>query len=761
MSGEQTVQIETAKGKSGSALRQVIENSRLSITPRQSYNPMVSESLAWAGDARKLNQDFETLGRDILALDQRLTLSETVSKLTTPQFEDLKGRFDTFKQTEIGTDTTDREGRQKKLDNMIGEMKKINEKVNQRFDNERKQQEERRKEQQKRKKEIEGDQELIGNIGTTFDNLQETYSGKLDPAQNERINQLRNAFREVTEGTRPLTVTERVSATTLYTTDSEAWRALFDRHAKAATRLDDQDLTPPPKVRETEGSDIQLARGQIDSARKAIGATLGKRPITEDMVNDADDRIEKLAVLVKQVAGQIETERQEQEGFTKRRTELLKLLKTDPYADPPEATKEQCQPLDLARQLISDTLKPDLLSQPILTQAEQTLDELKQKVVALVKTISDERQAQNQRNERGREILGLLKSEPYTIPHVAKEQQTEVEALGRHRQTIETTLRDEPFAVDAISIAEQALRSLGDGVTRLKDDIAEAKAASERPEILRRKRGDIDFQTFGPLLKDDPQFKASRDYLGKLFANKGPATLTAEQFKEADGHITTVEQRIAERISGFLGQKEGFQQWLKSFDYLNDEIIQVSRTDKEPAKDFSARLLALRLTAQQALDLDIAKFDDAKVDQALAALNDLAIEIQTRLHPPTSGTVTTFDWKDPATWTKKSLRFDGTGTADYVDGLSGADTGMIDRIRACDVGDRHSAAKIYTGKPMHQHADGGSGGISFAYGHLGGNDVEPVIYDYASKRQGNTYEWRHGGDSNGPSALPGGIKARV
>ena len=56
----------------------------------------------------------------------------------------------------------------------------------------------------------------------------------------------------------------------------------------------------------------------------------------------------------------------------------------------------------------------------------------------------------------------------------------------------------------------------------------------------------------------------------------------------------------------------------------------------------------------------------------------------------------------------------------------------------------------------------GTGGISLAYNHLGGQCVQPVIYDYATHRVDDKYDWELGGGRKNPSSapLPSWIKVR-
>lgn len=68
-----------------------------------------------------------------------------------------------------------------------------------------------------------------------------------------------------------------------------------------------------------------------------------------------------------------------------------------------------------------------------------------------------------------------------------------------------------------------------------------------------------------------------------------------------------------------------------------------------------------------------------------------------------------------------------------------------------------------TGRAYHCHMiNNGSGGISFGYNHLGGRRVQPVIYDYATHRIDNKYDWAICKRKKSPSSapLPGWIAAR-
>lgn len=750
-----TGEVQDKTEEPGSALRKLILKSRLNIERVQSYSPLHSEYLGYSANARKLLQDFETLKEKFLDLEQKLDqASPTVRRKSEGQTNNARDLLERLTNTDVGTSNEDRQARQKKVDALIDQIDDVIRKIGERTKVENELIETEQKREQARQEQIEQDRTLIESIGTGFDTLQNTYGDKLEKARSERINGLRKAFGEVAQGTRPLSEPERISAIALRDTDGPAWTRLYDSHAGLVGRLDDEDTKPPSGALEQE-------RSGIEGQREEVTRLLAKHPVLEKDVQTATQLIGQI---VSAVQLSIEAARRRQEEARKRSeraAEILKLLQTSDYATPEGASEPERQTLGKDRETITRALAETEPSAEQMTLAEKTLQSLGEAVTDMQQAIVERQRQAQARSQRAKEILGLLTTGAYAVPEGIGEQQSQ--ELGTLHETITGALKQDPPGVETLDLAEQTLKALSTGVEQARKEAGEAALAEQRPKLVLQRLKQIDFKTFGPLLKGDPEFKAGLDFLKPMFGAKAPATLTETQFGEAETHLAAIEKRIAERQGDFESQKQSFEQWLRSFRYLDGQIVEVSRKDNEQAKQFTVSCLELRLLVQQRLQLPITEFDDKvvkDVDQALSDLNALAMSIADAITPPSGGT-TTFDWQDATTWTVKPIRYMGAGTKDYVEGLSGADPGMIDRISQADVGDRHSAAKICTGKPMHQHTDSGSGGISFAYGHLGGTEVEPVIYDYADKRQGNTYEWRHGGDSNGPSGLPGSVKARA
>ena len=752
---ETTGEVPDKTEETGSALRKLILKSRLNVERVQSYNLLHSEYLGYSANAKKLLQDFETLKEKFLDLDQKLKqASPTVRKQSEGQTNNARGLLERLTETDVGTSTEDRQARQKKVDNLIDQIDDVIRKIGERTKVENELIEKQQKQEQARQEQIEQDRKLIESIGIGFDTLQNTYGDKLEKARSERINGLRKAFGEVGKGTRLLSAPERTSATGLRDTDGPAWTKVYDSHAELVGRLDDEDTKLPAGASEQE-------RSGIEGQRKEITKLLDKRPVLEKDVETATQQIGQLVSAV-QLSAEAALRRQEEARKRgERAAEILKLLQTSDYAIPEGASEPERQTLGKDRETISQAFAETEPSAEQMTLAEKTLQSLGETVTETQQAIVERQRQALARSQRAKEILGLLTTGAYAVPEGIGEKQSQ--ELGKLHETITEALKQDPPGVEALDLAEQTLKTLGTGVEQAQKEAGETVLAKQRPKIVVQRLKKIDFNTFRPLLKDDPEFKAGLEFLKPMFGTKAPPTLTETQFSEAETHLAAIEKRITERQGDFESQKQSFEQWLRSFRYLDEQIVEVSRKDNEQAKKFTTRCLELRLLVQQRLQLPITEFDDKvvkEVDQALSDLNALAMSIADAITPPSGGT-TTFDWQDATTWTVKPIRYQGAGTEGYVEGLDGADPGMIDRISKADVGDRHSAAKICTGKPMHQHTDSGSGGISFAYGHLGGTEVEPVIYDYANKRQGNTYEWRHGGDSNGPSGLPGSVKARV
>ena len=92
----------------------------------------------------------------------------------------------------------------------------------------------------------------------------------------------------------------------------------------------------------------------------------------------------------------------------------------------------------------------------------------------------------------------------------------------------------------------------------------------------------------------------------------------------------------------------------------------------------------------------------------------------------------------------------------YQNGISEGDCSLTESqlsgLRQGTLRSRHGKNHLPTkANPGHQHANSGSGGISFFYK----DDGTPVIYDYATSRggnKGNTYYWKNGSKSGGPSS---------
>ncbi len=751
---EQTVGKKEQPQEQGSELRRLILKSKLTVTPRESYSPFTSEKLMYASNARTLLSDFETLKGKFLELDDKLqSVSETVRSQSVKQANNAKLLFEHLTRDDVGTEDEERKARQDKLNKLSLEVDSLIKKIDDRVKQEEETEKARVKEEDRRQGLIKSDRELVEKIGTSFDDLKATCGNKIEPKTSKLIDELRLAFAAVTTGTRPLTDPERKDAKALHETGGQQIKDLDTRHAKLVERMTDEDLQIPAGALDTE-------QGSLGGKRDEVDTLLNRRPLLSGNLDTATSKIDTLALAVKSCVSAVAERKRLADLRAERGRAITVLLSTEAYAIPGGADEKETVTLGSHHKVITDALAGEAPTIDGLKLAEKTLVTLGETVAKAKLSIAERMRNTEARSKRGREILDLLKTDGYTIPQGANETQTG--ALGKDRKTIAEALKTEPPGTDALALAEKTLLDLAKAVAQAKHDISEATEAPKRPKALKERFSKIDLDTFGPLLKKDLEFKLGRKFVEAMLGGD-PATLTEAEFNEASSHLDKMERRIEDRTGDYEGQQQGARKWLASFTYLDGEINKVNATDKGAARGFATRRLQLKLEVEERLKLDILAFTATiayEVENKLNDMNALAIEVQDKLHPPT-GPVTAFDWQDPRTWQVQKIRYVGGGTEGYVGGLSGADPGLITRISKADVGDRHSAAKICTGKPMHQHTDAGSGGISFGYSHMGGIKVEPVIYDFANRRNGNTYQWAYDAPSSGPSGLPGSVKAKV
>jgi hypothetical protein len=114
------------------------------------------------------------------------------------------------------------------------------------------------------------------------------------------------------------------------------------------------------------------------------------------------------------------------------------------------------------------------------------------------------------------------------------------------------------------------------------------------------------------------------------------------------------------------------------------------------------------------------------------------------------------------TWTMQAASWDNRIKRSQLE-ITGADTLKLNAIDTGRLGNRGNTSPA-AGVGYHCHmCDDGGGGISFAYNHLGGNRVQPVIYDWSTSRPTkNDYVWRiKGNTTNTATPVPAWVKANV
>lgn len=78
------------------------------------------------------------------------------------------------------------------------------------------------------------------------------------------------------------------------------------------------------------------------------------------------------------------------------------------------------------------------------------------------------------------------------------------------------------------------------------------------------------------------------------------------------------------------------------------------------------------------------------------------------------------------------------------------DAGLFTKLKKGELTDRHLTGVEYN-RPLHEHIGGGNDGISFYYYASKAGKVHPIVYDVSNGREGNTYRWKKGTSSSGPS----------
>lgn len=117
-----------------------------------------------------------------------------------------------------------------------------------------------------------------------------------------------------------------------------------------------------------------------------------------------------------------------------------------------------------------------------------------------------------------------------------------------------------------------------------------------------------------------------------------------------------------------------------------------------------------------------------------------------------------FKFNDNSTWVMQALVADKIPLVGVLI-ANNSDQAKVDAIVSGTLGE----GTCQTGMPYHCHMIyDGSGGISFAYNHLGGRRVQPVIYDYSTHRINDKYDWEISRRKKSPAAasLPGWIATR-
>lgn len=191
-----------------------------------------------------------------------------------------------------------------------------------------------------------------------------------------------------------------------------------------------------------------------------------------------------------------------------------------------------------------------------------------------------------------------------------------------------------------------------------------------------------------------------------------------QRFKDAQRILTN---KVIDRLNGT---------WRDNFKVASSDLRDMLRSEDAFVKsDVVARLRTQRIIVEG-------------LEEAVAAEEEKAAKAErARFADADRLSYAGFNRADSSTWDIARIQ-----TARGVD-LSQvnrfpADQTLLDRIAAGDLSDRSTAS---TASLNHCHMIGGTGGIAFTYNHLGGNRVQPVIYDYATNRKGKTgnkYVWK-------------------
>ncbi|WP_411093395.1 hypothetical protein [Streptomyces sp. 049-1] len=111
----------------------------------------------------------------------------------------------------------------------------------------------------------------------------------------------------------------------------------------------------------------------------------------------------------------------------------------------------------------------------------------------------------------------------------------------------------------------------------------------------------------------------------------------------------------------------------------------------------------------------------------------------------------TFRPEDPATW-------EHSGRVRFAGGLKRTDF-LDERYRVLELlargDDGPREDRVAVNAKLHQHLDGGAGGVSFFHALARDGQVDVVAYAISNKRQKDAYRWQGGTYSDGPFPLEG------
>jgi hypothetical protein len=206
------------------------------------------------------------------------------------------------------------------------------------------------------------------------------------------------------------------------------------------------------------------------------------------------------------------------------------------------------------------------------------------------------------------------------------------------------------------------------------------------------------------------------------------------------------------------------------------EILERNRKEKQDRKKLDRQVEATRysITREKARDLvsshpprsgvtdgrryiaqvpeeDVAAtgfaFNDADYELIMDVLKAFHSEQQRKIEQRKAR----FKRDDPNTWEcLREIRY-----VDVTEAQIGpANAQIVDDIRNCVRPGNTQTGRIQpiVDARMHDHLDGGSGGVAFIYVQEDDGRVRPVIYDIAFSRRRNQYVWRRGGTGYNSSA---------